>query len=166
MDFEVRTHDAAGTRRLGAALAAAVRPGDVVLLTGDLGAGKTVLAKGLGTGLGVSEPITSPTFNILLAHEGRIPLYHFDLYRLDRAAQLEDVDYWGTLEADGVSLVEWGDRFAEAEPEQHVLVRIAIAGDVDRLLVVQGRGSRGEELAEEWFAHVVALDGVEAVRTL
>ena len=90
----------------------------MVVLSGDLGAGKTQLTKGLAAGLGVVEPVTSPTFNILLVHEGRIPLYHFDLYRLEFAEQLDDLDYWGTLEADGVSVVEWGDRFAEAIPEE------------------------------------------------
>ena len=163
--FEALTHDDAGTRRLGVELASVVRPGDVVLLTGDLGAGKTVLAKGLGAGLEVAEPVTSPTFNIMLAHEGRLPLYHFDLYRLEHAVQLEDIDYFGTLEADGVSLVEWGDRFAEADPEQRVLVSITIDGDTERRLTVEGRGSRGEQLAEEWFARAVGLASVEAVRT-
>ena len=104
------------TEGLGEVLAPLLRAGDVLLLSGDLGAGKTQLVKGIARGLGVSEPITSPTFNILLVHPGRLPLYHFDLYRLEFAEQLEDVDYWATLEADGVSAVEWGDRFADAMP--------------------------------------------------
>jgi tRNA threonylcarbamoyladenosine biosynthesis protein TsaE len=161
--FQVLTRDDAGTRRLGAELAALVVPGDVLLLTGDLGAGKTVLAKGLAEGLGVSESVTSPTFNIMLVHEGRIPLYHFDLYRLDRPEQLEDVDYFGTLEADGVSIVEWGDRFARADPGDRVLVRIAIEGDTERRIDIVGRGPRGERLARDWFEVASHLKGVEAV---
>lgn len=161
--FQARTHEVTGTRRMGQVLAPLVGPGDVVLLSGDLGAGKTVLAKGLAEGLGVVEPITSPTFNILLVHQGRIPLHHFDLYRLDAAEQLEDVDYFGTLEAGGVSLVEWGDRFGEADPEERVAVRITIEGDKERVLAVEGRGRRGAQLAEEWRGAVDTLDGVEVM---
>jgi tRNA threonylcarbamoyladenosine biosynthesis protein TsaE len=111
-------------------------------------------------GLGVVESVTSPTFNILLVHEGRIPLYHFDLYRLETAEQLDDLDYWGTLEADGVSVVEWGDRFAEAIPDQSVVVRILITGDDCRALEIEGRGVRGELLASAWAEGAVLLDGV------
>ena len=148
----------------GAALAPLVEAGDVVVLAGDLGAGKTQLTKGLATGLGVAEPVTSPTFNILLVHEGRIPLYHFDLYRLEHAEQLTDLDYWGTLEADGVSAVEWGDRFAEAIPEQCVIVRILITGDDSRSLQVEPRGERGLVLNAAWAAACAGLPGVRVER--
>jgi tRNA threonylcarbamoyladenosine biosynthesis protein TsaE len=148
------------TRAVGRALAALVAPGDVLVLSGDLGAGKTQLTKGLADGLGVAEPVTSPTFNLLLVHEGRVPLYHFDLYRLDFASQLEDLDYWGTLEADGVSVVEWGDRFAEAIPDECVVVRIRITGDDERALEIDSRGARGEELADAWIAVCLALPEV------
>lgn len=148
------------TRAAGHALAAIVAPGDVVVLSGDLGAGKTQLAKGLAAGLGVTEPVTSPTFNILLVHEGRIPLYHFDLYRLEFAEQLDDLDYWATLEADGVSVIEWGDRFASAIPEECVVVRIRITSDAGRALGVEARGVRGEELASRWAAACSAIPGV------
>jgi tRNA threonylcarbamoyladenosine biosynthesis protein TsaE len=142
------------------ALAGLVAAGDVIVLSGDLGAGKTQLTKGLAVGLGVVESVTSPTFNILLVHEGRIPLYHFDLYRLETAEQLDDLDYWGTLEADGVSVVEWGDRFAEAVPDQGVVVRILITGDDCRALEIEGRGVRGEMLASAWVERVVLQNGV------
>ncbi|TLM81171.1 MAG: tRNA (adenosine(37)-N6)-threonylcarbamoyltransferase complex ATPase subunit type 1 TsaE, partial [Actinobacteria bacterium] len=81
----ISTESDTATRACGQALAPLLDAGDVLLLSGDLGAGKTQLTKGIGVGLGVAEPVTSPTFNILLVHEGRIPLYHFDLYRLDRS---------------------------------------------------------------------------------
>jgi len=148
----IRSPSEAATQSIGRALAALVVPGDVVVLSGDLGAGKTQLTKGLAAGLGVAEAVTSPTFNILLVHEGRIPLYHFDLYRLEFAEQLDDLDYWGTLEADGVSVVEWGDRFAEAIPEECVVVRILITGDDSRSLEIEPRGMRGESLAATWVA--------------
>ena len=163
----LRLHSAgeAATQACGEALAPLVRAGDVLVLSGDLGAGKTQLTKGLAAGLGVAEPVTSPTFNILLIHEGRLPLYHFDLYRLEAAEQLEDVDYWGTLEADGVSVVEWGDRFAAALPEQGLIVGILITGDEDREVSVEPLGQRGEELATAWIAACAALPGISAART-
>jgi tRNA threonylcarbamoyladenosine biosynthesis protein TsaE len=156
----ITTESEAATQAVGRALAGVVRAGDVIVLSGDLGAGKTQLTKGLGVGLGVAEPVTSPTFNILLVHEGRIPLYHFDLYRLEVAEQLDDLDYWGTLEADGVSVVEWGDRFAEAIPEQCIIVRILITGDDSRALEVEPRGVRGAEVAELWASACTGLPGV------
>ncbi len=159
----VRTPDELTTRALGRALTPSLAPGDVVLLTGDLGAGKTALVKGVADGLGVREPITSPTFNILLVHPGTLPLYHIDLYRLDRADQLEDIDYFGTLEADGVTCVEWGDRFALAAPDEYVLVRISILGDTERELGIEGVGPRGSALAQGWARAAHSVAGVEVV---
>ena len=156
----IMTENVDATQAVGRALSALVAPGDVLVLSGDLGAGKTQLTKGLAAGLGVAEAVTSPTFNLLLVHEGRIPLYHFDLYRLDFAEQLEDLDYWGTLEADGVSVVEWGDRFAEAIPDECVIARILITGDDSRAIEIEPQGRRGEELAGEWSAACVRLPGV------
>ena len=146
----IKTESDTATQAAGVALAPLVAPGDVLVLSGDLGAGKTQLTKGLARGLGVAEPVTSPTFNLLLVHEGRIPLYHFDLYRLDAAEQLEDLDYWGTLEADGVSVVEWGDRFPESVPDDCVIVRIHIADDTARALALEARGARGRALVSSW----------------
>ncbi len=148
------------TQAAGRVLATLLKPGDVVVLSGDLGAGKTQLTKGIAIGLGVSEAVTSPTFNILLVHQGRIPLYHFDLYRLEFAEQLDDLDYWAILEADGVSVVEWGDRFAEAVPDSCVLVRLTITGDESRALEIESRGIRGDELAASWVAACASEPGV------
>ncbi len=145
------------TGELGALLAPLLQAGDVLLLSGDLGAGKTRFTKGLAEGLGVAEPITSPTFNILLVHEGRLPLFHFDLYRLDEAEQLEDLDYFATLESDGVAVVEWGDRFPEAVPADGLDIVIRITGDTERLIEVRPLGPRGETMAAEWAQAAGAL---------
>ncbi|MGV8082212.1 MAG: tRNA (adenosine(37)-N6)-threonylcarbamoyltransferase complex ATPase subunit type 1 TsaE [Coriobacteriia bacterium] len=147
----LHSSSAAATEHLGELLAPLLQPGDVLVLSGDLGAGKTQLTKGVARGLGVAEHVTSPTFNILRVHEGRLPLYHFDLYRLEDADQLEDIDYWGTLESDGVSLVEWGDRFASAVPDECVIVRFTIVGDTEREIEIEPRGPRGEELTRAWI---------------
>ncbi len=144
------TSEPAATGELGAVLAPLLRPGDVLLLSGDLGAGKTRLTQGLAEGLGVKGPVTSPTFNMLLVHEGRIPLYHFDLYRLERAEQLEDLDYFAILEGDGVAVVEWGDRFPEAVPSDGLDIALRIAGDTERVIEVRSLGVRGRELARAW----------------
>ncbi|GAB4284235.1 MAG: tRNA (adenosine(37)-N6)-threonylcarbamoyltransferase complex ATPase subunit type 1 TsaE [Coriobacteriia bacterium] len=144
------SRSAEDTRDLGRALAMALQPDDVVTLTGDLGAGKTRLTQGVATGLGVAEAVTSPTFNILLEHRGSLTLYHFDLYRLERADQLEDIAFWETLEAGGVSMIEWGERFPEALPDDHLAVVITIEPDGSRRLVPEARGERAAQLLARW----------------
>ena len=104
------SRSAAETRALGARFGAALGGGEVVLLCGDLGVGKTVFAQGVAQALGVRDPVVSPTFTLAVHYEGRLPLDHYDLYRLARASELDGM---GFLEADDprtVSLVEWGDR--------------------------------------------------------
>lgn len=141
-----------GTERIGGLLAPLLRPGDVIALSGDLGAGKTHLVQGVARGLGVAEPVTSPTFNLLLVHPGRLPLYHFDLYRLENAQQLEDIAFFETIESDGASMIEWGDRFPEALPADHLLVVIHRSGEESRELVLTASGARSAELADTWLA--------------
>jgi len=160
--FETTSRDA--TEALGEALAPQLRAGDVLILSGDLGAGKTQLTKGIARGLGVAEPVTSPTFNLLLVHEGRVPLYHFDLYRLEFAEQLEDLDYWGTLEADGVSVVEWGDRFPDSMPADGLTVTIQITDDDARTIVLEPLGERGASLAAAWMTAAGDIPGAAASR--
>lgn len=155
--MHIMVREARSMRALGEAVAAKMKAGDVVLLSGDLGAGKTQLTKGVARGLGVAEPVTSPTFNILLVHEGRLTLNHFDLYRLEQVEQLEDIDYFGTLESDGVSVVEWGDRFPQALPQDGLDVTITITGDEDREVELRPLGSRGQELADGFVAAAAAL---------
>jgi len=144
------------TELAGRLLAPLVQPGDVIALAGDLGAGKTHLVQGVAQGLGVEEPVTSPTFNLLLVHPGRLSLYHFDLYRLECEDQLEDIDFFETLESDGVSMIEWGDRFPAALPDDHLLVQINRIGDDSRTIELTAPGPRSGHLAEAWIA---ACDG-------
>ncbi len=163
MAWSIQTFSAEQTALCGRVLAPLLGVGDVLLLSGDLGAGKTQLTKGIAWGLGVAEPVTSPTFNILLVHEGRLPLYHFDLYRLDHAWQLEDLDYYATLEADGVSVVEWGDRFAEAAPLDGVSVTLCIEDDVKRRIDLRPLGPRGATLSGLWATECDQIEGVSVV---
>lgn len=138
------------TLAFGRRLAALLEPDDVVALAGDLGAGKTCLVKGAAEGLGILDPVTSPTFNILLVHRGRLTLNHFDLYRLDREAQLEDIDFFATLESGGVSFIEWGEKFPGALPKDRLSVLITITGDEEREISVSTGGPRSERLGAAW----------------
>ena len=145
-----RTETARDTVALGSQLGDLLQPGDVVLLTGDLGAGKTHFAQGVGRALGVGSPLTSPTFNILLVYEGdEVTLNHWDLYRLERADELIDVDYYAQVASGAVSLVEWGDKFAETSLDADLTLRITRTGEHERLIEVTAHSARGEGLADE-----------------
>lgn len=151
MPAAFHTDSAEATERAGVALGRLVRPGDVIALAGDLGAGKTHLVQGIALALGVDEPVTSPTFNLLLVHPGPVPLYHFDLYRLERESDLEEIDFYETLEGDGVSVVEWGDRFPRSLPDDRLLVVIHRTGEDARHFEVLPEGRRSHVLARAWL---------------
>jgi tRNA threonylcarbamoyladenosine biosynthesis protein TsaE len=139
--------DAATTRALGAALARVAEPGDLLCLWGDLGAGKTQLAKGFGEGLGVTTTVSSPTFVLMAEHEGRLPLFHLDLYRL---ADAQDAWAGGLLDERqeaGVTLVEWPDRLGTALPAGRLDVRIDGTGEEPRTIRLQaGDAAHGRYL--------------------
>ena len=119
------TNSQAETIAVGEALGAELEAGDVLVLTGDLGAGKTQLTKGIAAALGCEGDVTSPTFTIEMVYEGgRLPLYHFDLYRLDGPEQLEDIGLFDVLGGDGVCVIEWGEQFAD-ELGDYVSVRVS-----------------------------------------
>ena len=114
--WETTTGSPEETRDLGRLFSEFVVAGQVVLLSGDLGAGKTCFAQGVASGLGVSSasPVTSPSYTLLNVHYGRLPLYHFDLYRLSQVDDLADLGYDEFAEGDGLTLVEWADRMTDA----------------------------------------------------
>lgn len=116
--------DRAATLRYGSALARLLRAGDLLILGGPLGAGKTTLVQGIGAGLGITDPITSPTFVIARVHrDGRVPLVHADAYRLGGVDELDDLDLDMDLD-DAVTAVEWGEGIAEHLAEEYLLVSI------------------------------------------
>ena len=154
-----RTLDAEQTKALAASLAPLLQPDDVILLTGGLGAGKTQFAQGVAAGLGIQAQVISPTFNILLVYEGgRLPLFHFDLYRLDAAEDLEDIAFYDTLENGGVTLIEWGDTFRDEMPDDYVEITLEPQGD-ERDIHVQANGPRSAELLAAWVAAREACNG-------
>ena len=114
------------TIALGQILGKLLQAGDVLVLTGDLGAGKTQLTKGIAAGMGVTDDVTSPTFTIEMVYEGTtMPLYHFDLYRLNDPDQLEDTGLYDALESDGPTIIEWGEQFAEQIGERTLDVYVS-----------------------------------------
>ena len=133
----VLTHEAAETRSLGARLAAAARPGDLLCLVGDLGAGKTQLAKGFAQGLGITDIVTSPTFVLMTEYVGRLPMFHLDLYRLDDAADALAGGLLDERQLAGVVLVEWAERLGRALPVERLDVVIEGTGDEPRQIVLR-----------------------------
>jgi tRNA threonylcarbamoyladenosine biosynthesis protein TsaE len=125
------------TQRLAAALGEVASPGDLVCLWGELGAGKTVFAKGFGRGLGVTTTINSPTFVLMAEHAGRIPLFHLDLYRLADATDAWAGGLLDDRQAAGVTLVEWPDRLGTALPANRLDVRIEGTADAPRRVSVR-----------------------------
>jgi tRNA threonylcarbamoyladenosine biosynthesis protein TsaE len=131
------THDAAATRALAASLAAVARPGDLIGLIGELGAGKTQFAKGFGAGLGVSETIVSPSFVLMAEYRGRLPMFHIDLYRLAGAAEAMASGLIDERQAEGVTLVEWAERLEDVMPAARLEVVIEGTGDEPRTVVMR-----------------------------
>ncbi len=133
----METEDAAATRALAAALAAAARSGDTISLVGELGAGKTQFAKGFGAGLGVTDTIVSPSFVLMAEYAGRLPLFHIDLYRLADAAEAMAGGLLDERQGAGVTIIEWAERFADAMPDGRLDVLIEGAGDDPRRIVLR-----------------------------
>ncbi|HIR14775.1 MAG TPA: tRNA (adenosine(37)-N6)-threonylcarbamoyltransferase complex ATPase subunit type 1 TsaE [Candidatus Choladousia intestinavium] len=123
--MEIETYSEKETYRLGEILGQKARPGQVYSLSGDLGTGKTVLTQGMAAGLGILEPVNSPTFTILQVYEeGRMPFYHFDVYRIGDLEEMEEIGYEDCFYGEGISLVEWGDLIRELMPPETVWISI------------------------------------------
>ena len=125
MEKVFETYSPEETLEIGKLLGENAAPGDVYALIGDLGAGKTVFTKGFAQGLGIEEPVNSPTFTILqIYEEGRIPLYHFDVYRIEEPEEMEEVGFDEYIDGDGVCLIEWAGRIGDLLPPEVIVVRI------------------------------------------
>jgi tRNA threonylcarbamoyladenosine biosynthesis protein TsaE len=128
-----RTGSADETRKLAGELAALAKPGDVILLAGDLGAGKTAFVQGFARALGVTETVTSPTFTLVRSYSGRLPVVHADVYRLDHLQEVFDLGFIELLDEGAVALVEWGDMVEPVLPADFLEIRIEMGeGDDDR----------------------------------
>jgi tRNA threonylcarbamoyladenosine biosynthesis protein TsaE len=146
------TRSADETLALAGSVGDLLRAGDVVSLAGDLGTGKTVFARGVARALGVSEPVVSPSFTIVREYEGRVPLVHVDVYRIDTFQELHDLGFEEVVRDDAVTLVEWGDVIDGMLPGDRLDVRMAVGGaDDERVVELEGHGrswrARAAELA-------------------
>ncbi len=147
MEITRRTSNEIETKKLGEILGNRATEGMVFTLTGDLGAGKTTLSKGIAKGLGVQKTVTSPTFTICKIYQGRMPLYHFDAYRLEGSS--DDLGFDEMIEGDGLSLVEWPEYMRELLPEEILEIKISLLENGDRLFSFRAKGSRYENLLKE-----------------
>jgi tRNA threonylcarbamoyladenosine biosynthesis protein TsaE len=147
--IDLVSHSSLHTERLGERLAAHAEPGDVIALWGELGSGKTVLARGIAIGLGIDEDtVTSPTFIILHEHfGGRLPLYHLDLYRLERS-QLGSTGWEEALDSGGVTVIEWPDRAGDELPPDRVDVRLEHVAETKRKVTIEPTGPRSRRLVD------------------
>ena len=136
--MEFLTHAPEDTEALGAALGKILSPGTVLAYEGDLGAGKTAFTRGLARGLGCNEPVTSPTYTIVNEYlSGRLPLFHFDMYRLTSADDLWDIGWEDYLERGGICAVDWSENVADAM-EDAIRIRIEKLGDEERRITIEG----------------------------
>lgn len=141
----------ADTHAFGVRLASILAPGDLLLLSGPLGAGKTALTQGIGAGLDVVGAVTSPTFIVARVHRGRIPLVHVDAYRLAGVDELDDLDLDASL-AESVTVVEWGAGLAEQLADAHLLIEIDRRDDDVREVTITGHGGDWRERLSQWEA--------------
>lgn len=141
MTVELHSASEVETRAIGRRLASFLGPGDVILLVGELGAGKTALAGGLAEGLGIEEPVISPSFMLVRRYTGGFtPLTHADVYRVGSLNELDDLDLFEGSR-DGVLIVEWGNAVAAAMPDDHLRVDIEVTGPADRIVRLIGQGA-------------------------
>jgi tRNA threonylcarbamoyladenosine biosynthesis protein TsaE len=152
-ELDIISHNAEQTRRLGVKLGTLLQPGDVLCLSGELGAGKTVFSAGIGAGWGASEPLISPTFNLVHLHtrEGDgARLYHLDCYRLSGAGEVDTIDLDDILQARGVVVIEWAERIESALPPERLWIELRVLELTRRNLVFTAAGDRYRRLVDQF----------------
>ena len=139
----IKTHSPEETIKLGEKLSRYLKPGDIICLSGNLGSGKTTLTKGIAKGLKINPAkVNSPTFIIMNAYKGKFPLYHFDLYRLNKMQEMGLIGYDEFLYGEGISLIEWGERLDKLLPKEYLNVNIVQSGEEDRTFTFESIGKR------------------------
>jgi len=144
--LEILSNSAEQTRKIGMKLGELAAAGDVIFLVGPLGAGKTCLTQGIARGLGIHEYTASPTFVLVREYQGKLPLYHIDLYRLDRIEEVTQLGLDDYLYGNGVCVVEWADKGLSVLPEEHLLIEMQIVSPMKRKLSFMPKGTRYSEM--------------------
>jgi tRNA threonylcarbamoyladenosine biosynthesis protein TsaE len=145
--LRLRSHSTEDTRAIGRRLGHLLQPGDTLLLTGELGSGKTCLTQGIGEGMGIADAIKSSSFVLMNEYPGDIPLFHADLYRLNDPGEVADLSL-EEYAAPGVLVVEWPERAWDELPEEHLLIRMTYEGEQERALEFEAHGARYEALLD------------------
>lgn len=144
----IETHDPEETFEVGRTIGMNAKPGQIYTLTGDLGVGKTVFTQGVAAGLGITEPVNSPTFTIIQEYEdGRLPFYHFDVYRIGDLEEMEEIGYDDYFFGQGICLIEWAELIEEILPEKRIAVTIEKdleKGFEYRKITIEERGEKTE----------------------
>ena len=144
--LETVSNSAEQTRKIGMKLGKLAASGDVIFLVGSLGAGKTCLTQGIARGLGIHEYTASPSFVLVREYQGKLPLYHIDLYRLDRIEEVTQLGLDDYLYGNGVCVVEWADKGLSVLPGEHLLIEIQFISSTKRKLILVPRGARYDEM--------------------
>lgn len=147
-ELELISRSPEETQKIGTIIGELAVPGDVLLLEGKLGAGKTCLTQGIALGLSITDYVLSPTFVIMRELYGRLPLYHIDLYRLDNIEESMDLGLDDYFYGDGLSVVEWAEKAIAIMPRRHLMIRIDYINDMERRLLLEPSGERYLELAQ------------------
>jgi tRNA threonylcarbamoyladenosine biosynthesis protein TsaE len=144
--LELTSYSPEQTQRFGVSIGEAALPGDILLLSGDLGVGKTCLTQGIAWGLGIKEYAVSPSFVLVRELYGRLPLYHIDLYRLDHIEEIEDLGLDEYLYGRGVCVVEWAEKGLAVLPAEHLLIEISYLADTERSFRLKPSRQRYQEI--------------------
>lgn len=150
MKMSFKTKSPIETEKIGFKLGNLLKRGSIVLISGELGAGKTVLTKGIAKGMGIDDYVTSPTFMIVNEHLGDIPLYHFDVYRIDDYTELYDIGYEEYFYGDGVCVIEWPEKIKPLIPKENIFIRMNMGDTFDeRTIEIVSNGEKYDEVVKE-----------------
>lgn len=147
--MRLTTNSVKETQKLGAAIGKNIRPRDLILLVGELGAGKTALTQGIAKGVGVTDSVRSPTFVLATEYTGRLMLYHIDLYRLDNILDIENMGLEEYIESEGACVVEWADKAIPIFPKSHLMIELKNIGKEKRDIVLTAYGNRHTTLISD-----------------
>ena len=147
--LEIISYSPEQTQKIGVRIGEIALPGDIFLLTGDLGAGKTCLTQGIAWGLGIKEYAASPSFVVIRELQGRLPLYHIDFYRLDHLEEIAELGLDDYLYGNGVCVLEWAEKGLNLLPEEHLLIEIGYLSDTERSLKLKPSGKRYRKIISQ-----------------